>query len=288
MMRKFTLQIGLLLMAVLTISACSKDEETDDSRQLIEDPNAMSNNKGYNGNEGNAADNGTNNYYALELEMQGEYDGEWSINGQKVNAEDVYDYKTPLMYDGLFISFTRFPYREIALRYGLQDMNLIAQPFEPHITTPCFLIPYELWTSEMNFIYDIHENKDEVTIHYECELCPFLKLVGYSNQILYFDLIEQLFIPYTLNMNNSHSPFFRFPYAVTLDDGSYYAIVLDLLYSQSTLVFDYSTKTVNLVYTISQIELYDQDRNKTIRELNPEMILTFTSTQKTKAGESGD
>ena len=74
-------------------------------------------------------------------------------------------------------------------------------------------------------------------------------------------------------------------YALT---GEYDGIILDVMPSLSTLTFDSTTKTVNFVCTISQIELYDQDRNKTIRELNPEMTLTFTSTQKTKAGESGD
>ena len=104
-----------------------------------------------------------------------------------------------------------------------------------------------------------------------------LKAVGYSDHLLYFELKP-----------NKKYPFLGYPYVVTLEDGSYYAIVLDVVPSLSTLTFDGTTKTVNFVCTISQIELYDQDRNKTIRELNPEMILTFTSTQKTKAGESGD
>ena len=104
-----------------------------------------------------------------------------------------------------------------------------------------------------------------------------LKAVGYSDHLLYFELKP-----------NEKNPFLSYPYVVTLDDGSYYGIMLDAIPSLSTLTFDGTTKTVNFVCTISQIEIYDQDRNKTIRELNPEMILTFTSTQKTKAGESGD
>ena len=283
MMRKFTLQIGLLLMAVLTISACHKDEEKDVIIPLAEVTNPGNNNNGYNGINGNAAD-GTSNYATLILDMQGAYDGEWSIDGQKVDAEEsdvilslftyYYNNHREDIYNNLRIDFTSFPFRTIALRYGFQTMNVNSQSFEPKITSPRTLLSSATMSNETKLLYDICCPKDKAD-NYISWSSTTLKVVGYSDHLLYFEL-------------KSNFPFLGYPYVVTLEDGSYYGIILDVVPSLSTLTFDSTTKTVNFVCTISQIELYDQDRNKTIRELNPEMILTFTSTQKTKAGESGD
>ena len=303
MMERVTLKLCMLLMAVLTLTACSKEEDTITPLSEIIDParynngqpanqNGVNGQTAYQNGTGEKNNNGHSNAFSPLDDMQGEYDGEWSINGQKVDAEEVSDFKLPLFYNGLTISFTTFPYKAIALRYGLQSMALNAQPFEPHITTPYFYLSNELWTNEMNLLYDILFYGDEELKNCQFELCSFLKLVGYSDHLLYFELTSQPpVVPYIPNMkdaSDSNSPFFRLPYIVTLDDGSYYAIVLDVLYSMSTLAFDSSAKTIHFTCTIPQIEIYDQEGNKTINKLDPEMILTFTSTQKTKAGESGD
>ena len=272
-MGRFTLQIGLLLMAVLTLSACSKDEEKDVIIPLAEVTNPGNNNNGYNGINGNAA-HGTSNYAALLWDMQGAYDGEWSIDGQKVDAEESDAILSYFIYGNYRIGFTSFPFRAIALRYGFQTMNVNSQSFEPKITSPRTLLSSATMSNETKLLYDICCPNDQ-TNDYISWSSTTLKVVGYSDHLLYFEL-------------KSNFPFLGYPYVVTLEDGSYYGIILDVMPSLSTLTFDSTTKTVNFVCTISQIELYDQDRNKTIRELNPEMTLTFTSTQKTKAGESGD
>ena len=82
--------------------------------------------------------------------------------------------------------------------------------------------------------------------------------------------------------------FLRYPFVVTLSNGEYYAIVMDVVPSKSTLTLDSSSRTINFVCNIPQIEIYDSEGNKTIIEPKPELVLTFTSTNKTKAAENGN
>ena len=101
--------------------------------------------------------------------------------------------------------------------------------------------------------------------------------VGYSENLVYFELS-----PYT------NYAFLRYPFVVTLSNGEYYAIVMDVVPSKSTLTLDSSSRTINFVCNIPQIEIYDSEGNKTIIEPKPELVLTFTSTNKTKAAENGN
>lgn len=96
-----------------------------------------------------------------------------------------------------------------------------------------------------------------------------LQPVGYSDKMVYFNIQSAEGVAYLR----------RF-FAVTDKDGNYFAIVLDFLPSKSTATMDVTTKTLSLNLYLKQIETYDQDMHKTIRSLDQDTFISFTSTQK--------
>ena len=95
-------------------------------------------------------------------------------------------------------------------------------------------------------------------------------LVGYSDNMVYYERRHGVETGYTRSG----------PIVITTKDGNYFAIVLNLVNATSTVTLDLSSKTLICASHIKQVEIIDKDGNNTIKTLNPEIKLTFTSTEK--------
>ena len=56
--------------------------------------------------------------------------------------------------------------------------------------------------------------------------------------------------------------------------------MLDYAPSESTVSLDFTSLTLSIGLVVKQIEIIDETGNKTVRELNPEMKLTFIGSRK--------
>ena len=75
---------------------------------------------------------------------------------------------------------------------------------------------------------------------------------------------------------------------ITTNDGDYFVMVFDFLLSQCSVSYDTSSMTLSFVLCMKQIEIFDKNGNKTIKNLDSEMKISFTSTKKINLIASGD
>ena len=205
-----------------------------------------------------------NNYSNINImSMTGEYSGQWTLNGKNVDAED--SYFSLCANKKYSFNFTTFPFKAIAM-LALSQNSLVSSQKSFSLS---YLSIAKLTTSM------IEKVDEDLSTH--IDIATDIRCVGYSENMVYFELSS-----YAIN------PFLRYPFVVTFSNGEYYVMVLDVVPSKSTLTLDSSSRTINFVCNIPQIEIYDSEGNKTIIEQNPELVLTFTSTNKTKAAENGD
>ncbi len=262
--RKISLKIGLLLMAGIALAACSNFEEDDISKF----------------NQSNM--DGLNVAYIID--MAGDYSGEWTLNGKKVDADPANSFFSLSVDRQYFFNFNTFPFQALASQFFHQE-NLTNGI--PKITTvPSLgvqleneeLLLYKTIFFDDSFLndgYSLENAKEDKSTRMLA--ATELDCVGYSRSLVYFELE-----PY------ENYSYLRYPYALSFPDGEYFAVVLDVVPSKSTVTIDYSTRTMTFVCNIPQIELYDSDGKKTIVEQKPELILSFTSTNKTKTTGNGD
>ena len=272
--RNITQKTCLLMMAGMTLAACSNYEEDSSDYQSMNDKSANTN--------------------SIIKDMSGEYSGQWTLNGKNVDAEPV-DYFFPLYESGTnSFNFTTFPFTAIARQALSQSLtpltditdesltDITDNPFSDNKITYSLMLGIPLENEDLllfktSFIGDLSKSENaKEDLSTRIGAATEIHCVGYSMNMVYFELS-----PY------SNYSFLRYPYVLTFSNGDYCAIVLDVVPSKSTVTLDYSTRTINFVCNIPQIEIYDSDCNKTIIEQKPELILTFTSTKKTKSG-NGD
>ncbi len=214
--------------------------------------------------------------------MSGVYSGQWALNGKNVDAEQN-NYYFSLGVDRLYsFEFATFPFKAIAMHALSQNSSSNSSFSITKLTTSMIVgVPLkdeDLLLFKTGLIGDLSslENaKEDFSTH--IGVVTDMYCVGYSENLVYFELS-----PYT------NYAFLRYPFVVTLSNGEYYAIVMDVVPSKSTLTLDSSSRSINFVCNIPQIEIYDSEGNKTIIEQKPELVLTFTSTNKTKAAENGN
>lgn len=264
--RSLLQKVCLILMIGTALAGCSKGEEdTSGILSNFDIPNDMYEN--------------SNN---IIKSMSGVYSGQWALNGKNVDAEQN-NYYFSLGVDRIYsFGFTTFPFKAIAM-HALSQYSSSYSSFSITKLTTSMIIGAPLKDEDLllfktGLIGDLSslENaKEDFSTH--IGIVTDMYCVGYSENLVYFELS-----PYT------NYAFLRYPFVVTLSNGEYYAIVMDVVPSKSTLTLDSSSRTINFVCNIPQIEIYDSEGNKTIIEPKPELVLTFTSTNKTKAAENGN
>lgn len=261
--RSLLQNVCLILMVGIALAGCSKDGEDASSNNAL--PNEM-------------YDNSNN----IIKNMSGVYSGQWTLNGMNVDAEQN-NYYFSLSVDGIYsFNFNTFPFKEIAMHALSQYSSSYSSFSITKLTTSMIgggpLKDEDLLLFKTGLIGDkssLDNATEDLSTH--ISVVTDINCVGYSENLVYFELS-----PYT------NYAFLRYPYVVTLSNGEYYAIVMDVVPSKSTLTLDSLSRSINLVCNIPQIEIYDSEGNKTIIEQKPELVLTFTSTNKTKTAENGN
>ena len=273
-MKKLTMRVFLLTF-LLALTACSKD---DDSYPEID-----------------------NNSPSLKNElkediaaMEGNYKGVWLLNGRETSADNFYELylqKNAYLshqsieeymgghYIGNTTSYVRFYTNQNAPKsqYEYPYIEYAEFPWTSVIKQIFPDIDIAYFTKELKLggFFD-QEEKLLVSITNEAEQSDnkslysnALSLVGYSDNMIYYERRYGVETGYT-----------RLPIVVTTRDGYYFAIVLNLVNATSTVTLDLSSKTLICASHIKQVEIIDKDGNNTIKTLNPEIKLTFTSTEK--------
>lgn len=260
--RSFLQKVCLILMVGTTLAGCSKGEEITPSNYAL---------------SYTMLENSNN----IIKSMSGVYSGQWTLNGNNVDAEQNNNYFSLCADRKYGFEFTTFPFKAIATQILYQYSFLSSVSITKLTTSKIVGVPLkdeDLLLFKTIFIGDLSslENaKEDFSTH--IGIVTDMYCVGYSENLVYFELS-----PYT------NYAFLRYPFVVTLSNGEYYAIVMDVVPSKSTLTLDSSSRTINFVCNIPQIEIYDSEGNKNIIEPKPELVLTFTSTNKTKAAENGN
>ena len=261
--RSLLQKVCLILMIGTALAGCSKgDDDTLNNYASSNDMYVNSNN--------------------IIKNMSGVYSGQWTLNGKNVDAEQN-NYYFSLGVDRIYsFNFNTFPFKEIAMHALSQYSSSYSSFSITKLTTSMIgggpLKDEDLLLFKTGLIGDL-SSLENATEDFSTHIGTVtdINCVGYSENMVYFELS-----PY------SNNAFLRYPFVVTLYNGEYYAIVLDVVPSKSTLTLDSSSRTINFVCNIPQIEIYDSEGNKTIIEQKPELVLTFTSTNKTKTAENGN
>lgn len=273
-MNRLTMRVWLLTI-LLALTACSKD---NDSYPEV-DKNSTS----------------LNNDLKEDIAaMEGNYKGVWLLNGRETSADNFFEFH---LQKSAYInhqsieefwgeynkktSYVHFYTNQNApksqYKYKYPYIEYLEFPWTPVIKQIFPDIDIAYFTNELPFgaPYD-QEEELLFSISHEAEQSgdkslksDALSLVGYSDNMIYYERRYGIETGYT-----------RFLIMVTTKDDNYFAIVLDLVNATSTVSLDLSSKTLICAFHIKQVEIIDKDGNNTIKTLNPEIKLTFTSTEK--------
>ena len=92
-----------------------------------------------------------------------------------------------------------------------------------------------------------------------------LQRMGYSDNMIYYSSGED-YVQHQLQIKDK--------------TGHSFVLVLVYVPSESTVSLDFTSLTLSIGLVVKQIEIIDETGNKTVRELNPEMKLTFIGSRK--------
>ena len=212
--------------------------------------------------------------------LETQYLGIWSIDGQEEVLQEGVTAETPDMqnhtngtqstsnpgssdidyhYDGTFeasprITFHRFPMEGI-VRHLLPELNSFYIIHGMRIGTKL--------TLEESLLLETIANHGDNNYCMALSLSLPLKAIGYSGQTLYCEL---------------GGNYRYFPFVVKKTDGSYFALVLDIDRDASPFVI--KPESLNAQFTVSRFEIIDSDGKMTVNELQPAMVIKYTSTRK--------
>ena len=275
-MKKLTMRVCMLTI-LFALTACSKDN--DSYPEINSSPSLNDDLK-----EDIAA-------------MEGNYKGVWLLNGRETSADNFFEFhlqKSAYInhqsieeFWGEHIwgeykkrtSYVHFYTNQNAPKsqYEYPYIEYLEFPWTPVIKQIFPDIDIAYFTNELPFgaPYD-QEEELLFSISHEAEQSgdkslksDALSLVGYSDNMIYYERRYGIETGYT-----------RFLIMVTTKDDNYFAIVLDLVNATSTVSLDLSSKTLICAFHIKQVEIIDKEGNNTIKTLNSEIKLTFTSTEK--------
>lgn len=273
-MNRLTMRVWLLTI-LLALTACSKDN--DSYPEVDKNSTSLKNDL----KEDIAA-------------MEGNYKGVWLLNGRETSADNFFEFH---LQKSAYInhqsieefwgeynkktSYVHFYTNQNApksqYKYKYPYIEYLEFPWTPVIKQIFPDIDIAYFTNELPFgaPYD-QEEELLFSISHEAEQSgdkslksDALSLVGYSDNMIYYERRYGIETGYT-----------RFLIMVTTKDDNYFAIVLDLVNATSTVSLDLSSKTLICAFHIKQVEIIDKDGNNTIKTLDPEIKLTFTSTEK--------
>lgn len=273
-MNRLTMRVWLLTI-LLALTACSKDN--DSYPEVDKNSTSLKNDL----KEDIAA-------------MEGNYKGVWLLNGRETSADNFFEFH---LQKSAYInhqsieefwgeynkktSYVHFYTNQNApksqYKYKYPYIEYLEFPWTPVIKQIFPDIDIAYFTNELPFgaPYD-QEEELLFSISHEAEQSgdkslksDALSLVGYSDNMIYYERRYGIETGYT-----------RFLIMVTTKDDNYFAIVLDLVNATSTVSLDLSSKTLICAFHIKQVEIIDKEGNNTIKTLNPEIKLTFTSTEK--------
>ena len=273
-MNRLTMRVWLLTI-LLALTACSKDN--DSYPEVDKNSTSLKNDL----KEDIAA-------------MEGNYKGVWLLNGRETSADNFFEFH---LQKSAYInhqsieefwgeynkktSYVHFYTNQNApksqYKYKYPYIEYLEFPWTPVIKQIFPDIDIAYFTNELPFgaPYD-QEEELLFSISHEAEQSgdkslksDALSLVGYSDNMIYYERRYGIETGYT-----------RFLIMVTTKDDNYFAIVLDLVNATSTVSLNLSSKTLICAFHIKQVEIIDKDGNNTIKTLNPEIKLTFTSTEK--------
>jgi hypothetical protein len=206
----------------------------------------------------------------------GKYSGAWWMNGVKTetdnNSNSPNYSKLPYVTfyvnqinNILRVNFHKFPYNALVKQlFSNIDVIYLTTDFEVGF------LPNNNPDPEQTLLLNICvENEREKNNNELCLGFIYIKLVGYSENAIYFDLHAA-----------EGSAYLRMPFVVTTKDGNYFAMVLDFLPDKSTVSLDIASGMMSCNLVIRQIEIYDKDMQKSIRSLDQDLKLTFISTEK--------
>ena len=274
-MNRLTMRVWLLTI-LLALTACSKD---NDSYPEID-----------------------NNSLSLKNElkediaaMEGYYKGVWLLNGRETSADNIYKLHLQKYaylshqsieeymenrYIGHTTSYVHFytnqnapksQYKYPYIEYGEFPWTPVTKQIFPDIDIAYFTNELQVgapYDQEEELLFSIiNEAENSVNKYLNSDA---FSLVGYSDNMVYYERRHGVETGYTRTG----------PIVITTKDGNYFAIVLNLVNATSTVTLDLSSKTLICAFHIKQVEIIDKEGNNTIKTLNPEIKLTFTSTEK--------
>lgn len=274
-MNRLTMRVWLLTI-LLALTACSKDN--DSYPEVDKNSTSLKNDL----KEDIAA-------------MEGNYKGVWLLNGRETSADNFFEFH---LQKSAYInhqsieefwgeynkktSYVHFYTNQNApksqYKYKYPYIEYLEFPWTPVIKQIFPDIDIAYFTNELAWGGSYNqEEKLLFSISHEAEQSgdkslksDALSLVGYSDNMVYYERRHGVETGYTRTG----------PIVITTKDGNYFAIVLNLVNATSTVTLDLSSKTLICAFHIKQVEIIDKEGNNTIKTLNPEIKLTFTSTEK--------
>lgn len=96
-----------------------------------------------------------------------------------------------------------------------------------------------------------------------------LRDMGFSEKMTYYSLLS-----------DDGEAYVQHQLQITDKSGNRFIVMLDYAPSESTVSLDFTSLTLSIGLVVKQIEIIDETGNKTVRELNPEMKLTFIGSRK--------
>lgn len=272
-MKKLTMRVCMLTI-LLALTACSKDNDSYP--------------------ENNSSPSLNDDLKEDIAAMEGNYKGVWLLNGRETSADNFFEFH---LQKSAYInhqsieefwgeynkktSYVHFYTNQNApksqYKYKYPYIEYLEFPWTPVIKQIFPDIDIAYFTNELAWGGSYNqEEKLLFSISHEAEQSgdkslksDALSLVGYSDNMIYYERRYGIETGYT-----------RFLIMVTTKDDNYFAIVLDLVNATSTVSLDLSSKTLICAFHIKQVEIIDKEGNNTIKTLNPEIKLTFTSTEK--------
>lgn len=255
-MYRFIVKIWCMAALVAGMVSCSSEEDFEATME---------------GMDKNSPD-----IYSILTQFEGNYTGAWWMNDVKTEADNNSNLQnnSKLPYVTFYVNqinnilrfnFHKFPYNALVKQlFSNIDIDYLTTDFEVNF------LPNNNPDPEQTLLFNIcveNERKNKNN-----ELCLgyiYIKLVGYSENVVYFDLQPA-----------EGSAYLRMPFVVTTKDGNYFAMVLDFLPDISTVSMDIASGMISCNLVIRQIEIYDKDMQKSIRSLDQDIELTFISKEK--------
>ena len=258
-MKKLTMRVCMLTI-LLALTACSKDNDSYP--------------------ENNSSPSLNDDLKEDIAAMEGNYKGVWLLNGRETSADNFFEFhlqKSAYINHQSIDFYTNQNATKSQYKYKYPYIEYLEFPWTPVIKQIFPDIDIAYFTNELAWGGSYNqEEKLLFSISHEAEQSgdkslksDALSLVGYSDNMIYYERRYGIETGYT-----------RFLIMVTTKDDNYFAIVLDLVNATSTVSLDLSSKTLICAFHIKQVEIIDKEGNNTIKTLNPEIKLTFTSTEK--------